>query len=80
MAYLDSTTGLTYASVVLMAVLRLWSGLEYNNRGVLMYDYTFWLPKVGIIVSEVSIIAYHAQVLIFSCLGKLGSLRIPNQC
>jgi hypothetical protein len=63
-----------------MAVLRLWSGLEYNNRGVLMYDYTFWLPKVGIIVSEVLIAAYHAQVLIFSCLGKLGSLRIPNQC
>jgi hypothetical protein len=29
-----------------MAVLRLWSGLEYNNRGILMYDYTFWLPKV----------------------------------
>lgn len=37
---------LTYLSVVLMAVLRLWSGLEYNNRGILMYDYTFWLPKV----------------------------------
>ncbi|KAF9702001.1 hypothetical protein EKO04_001061 [Ascochyta lentis] len=32
--------------VVLMAVLRLWSGLKYNNRGVVMYDYTFWLPEV----------------------------------
>ncbi|KZM20215.1 hypothetical protein ST47_g8651 [Ascochyta rabiei] len=32
--------------VVLMAVLRLWSGLKYNNRGVIMYDYTFWLPEV----------------------------------
>jgi hypothetical protein len=35
-----------------MAVLRLWSGLKYHNRGVVMYDYTFWLP----------------EVLIFSCL------------
>lgn len=35
-----------------MAVLRLWSGLEYNNRGILMYDYTFWLPKVRTSVSE----------------------------
>lgn len=38
--------------VVLMAVLRLWSGLKYNHRGVLKYDWTFWLP----------------EVLIFSCL------------
>ncbi|KAF1923477.1 uncharacterized protein M421DRAFT_326036 [Didymella exigua CBS 183.55] len=38
--------------VVLMAILRLWSGLKYNNRDVLMYDYTYWLPGV----------------LIFSCL------------
>ncbi|KAF2444201.1 hypothetical protein P171DRAFT_361615, partial [Karstenula rhodostoma CBS 690.94] len=38
--------------VVLMATLRLWSGLKYNNRGILVYDYTFWLP----------------EVLIFSCL------------
>jgi hypothetical protein len=35
-----------------MAILRLWSGLKFNNRGVLMYDFTFWLP----------------EVLIFSCL------------
>ncbi|KAJ8117031.1 hypothetical protein OPT61_g1675 [Boeremia exigua] len=32
--------------VVLMSILRLWSGLRYNNRGVLMYDYTFWFPGV----------------------------------
>ncbi|KAK7192982.1 hypothetical protein DPSP01_005191 [Paraphaeosphaeria sporulosa] len=38
--------------VILMAVLRLWSGLKYNNRGIIMYDYTFWLP----------------EVLVFSCL------------
>ncbi|KAJ4367768.1 hypothetical protein N0V86_009890 [Didymella sp. IMI 355093] len=38
--------------VVLMALLRLWSGLKYNNRGVMMYDYSYWLP----------------EVLIFSCL------------
>jgi hypothetical protein len=35
-----------------MAVLRLWSGLKYNNRGVLMYDFSYWLP----------------EVLLFSCL------------
>ena len=35
-----------------MAALRLLSGLKHNNRGVLVYDYTFWLP----------------EVLIFSCL------------
>ncbi|KAH6644304.1 hypothetical protein C7974DRAFT_383291 [Boeremia exigua] len=34
--------------VVLMAILRLWSGLRYNNRGVLMYDYTYWFPGVMI--------------------------------
>lgn len=31
-----------------MAALRLWSGLRYNHHGVLMYDYTFWLPEVQI--------------------------------
>lgn len=40
------TKQLILQSVVLMAVLRLWSGLKYNNRGILMYDYTFWLPEV----------------------------------
>lgn len=35
-----------------MAVLRLWSGLKYNNRGIITYDYTFWFP----------------EVLLFSCL------------
>src|SRR5690242_1408887 len=29
-----------------MAILRLWSGLRYSNRGVLMYDYTYWFPRV----------------------------------
>lgn len=50
-----SNTGvpqLTLSSVVLMAILRLWSGLKYNNQGVIMYDYTYWLP----------------EVLLFSCL------------
>ncbi|KAJ4992823.1 hypothetical protein SVAN01_01527 [Stagonosporopsis vannaccii] len=34
--------------VVLMAILRLWSGLRYSNRAVLMYDYTYWFPGVMI--------------------------------
>lgn len=46
---------LTDLSVVLMAILRLWSGLEYNDRGILMYDYTFWLPKVCGTTSKVLI-------------------------
>ncbi|KAL5395152.1 hypothetical protein PMIN04_008225 [Paraphaeosphaeria minitans] len=33
---------------ILMAVLRLWSGLKYNHRGIIMYDYTFWLPEVQV--------------------------------
>lgn len=66
-----SAVKLTASSVVLMAILRLWSGLEYNNRGILMYDYTFWLPKVRTSVSEACMRADHLQVLIFSCLeGK----------
>ncbi|KAF2031504.1 hypothetical protein EK21DRAFT_63184 [Setomelanomma holmii] len=31
--------------VVLMAVLRLWSGLKYNNTDA-MFDFTWWLPEV----------------------------------
>lgn len=28
-----------------MAILRLWSGVKYNNQ-LVMYDYTFWLSEV----------------------------------
>ncbi|KAH7089108.1 hypothetical protein FB567DRAFT_324925 [Paraphoma chrysanthemicola] len=31
--------------VILMAVLRLWSGLKYNNT-IAMFDFTWWLPEV----------------------------------
>ena len=55
-----------------MAVLRLWSGLKNNNRGVVMYDYTYWLPEVSHHSScrscEMSFITHYVQVLIFSCL------------
>lgn len=36
---------LTQRSVVLMAALRLWSGLKYNNT-ITMYDFTWWWPEV----------------------------------
>ncbi|KAF1919682.1 hypothetical protein BDU57DRAFT_441371 [Ampelomyces quisqualis] len=40
-------TGLfTFGSiVVLMAILRLWSGVKYNNT-VTLYDFTWWMPEV----------------------------------
>ncbi|KAH7394995.1 hypothetical protein DE146DRAFT_67684 [Phaeosphaeria sp. MPI-PUGE-AT-0046c] len=40
-------TGLfTFGSlVIMMAILRLWSGLKHNNTNT-MYDFTFWLPEV----------------------------------
>jgi hypothetical protein len=36
---------LTVYRVILMAILRLWSGLKYNNT-VMMYDFTWWMPEV----------------------------------
>jgi hypothetical protein len=36
---------LTLRSVILMAMLRLWSGLKYNNQ-MTMFDFTWWLPEV----------------------------------
>jgi hypothetical protein len=36
---------LTTHSVILMAFLRLWSGLKYNNQ-MTMFDFTWWMPEV----------------------------------
>lgn len=34
--------------VVLMAILRMWSGLRYSKDAIMMYDFTFWFPCVMI--------------------------------
>jgi hypothetical protein len=36
---------LTTYSVILMAILRLWSGLKYDHTPT-MYDFTWWMPEV----------------------------------
>jgi hypothetical protein len=34
-----------HCSVLLFAILRLWSGLKYNNT-LVMYDFTWWISEV----------------------------------
>ncbi|KAH8728629.1 hypothetical protein GQ44DRAFT_747490 [Phaeosphaeriaceae sp. PMI808] len=56
---------LPWGCVVLMAFLRLWSGLKYNNT-ITMFDFTWWLPEVIIFSSlEVDFAIICASMPIF---------------
>lgn len=64
-----------------MAVLRLWSGLKYNNS-LVMYDYTLWLPEVLIFsLLEVDFAIICASMPIFwpSVMAAWNQIYVTNE-